>query len=232
MEKILYTKGRTVRMKADCFKISEPWSAFTHFIALVASATAAPFLIARAFADGRSGMDIFGCAIFCISLMLLYGASTCYHTFDRKITDHSGLRKTDHMMIFILIAGTYTPMCISVIGGIQGGILFMAVWLLAIAGMLLKLFWVNCPKPLSSVLYIGLGWACVFVLPTVREHMGTLAFRCLLAGGIIYTAGGLMYAFHFRKFDEKHPDFGSHEIFHLFIMAGSFFHYLAVYFSM
>ena len=132
-------------------------------------------------------------------------------------------------MISVLIAGSYTPICLLVLKGRTGLILLAIVWGFAIAGILIKAFWVNCPKWFSSVLYIGMGWTCVLAFTQILNSMSTAAFLWLLAGGIIYTAGGVIYALKLPLFNSRHKNFGSHEIFHLFVMGGSACHFVVMY---
>ena len=132
-------------------------------------------------------------------------------------------------MIFVLIAGSYTPVCLIVLGGKSGYTLLAAVWGIAAAGMLIKVLWINCPKWVSSVLYIGMGWTCVLAFTQLLNSLSPAAFGWLLAGGIIYTVGGVIYALKLPIFNSKHKNFGSHEIFHLFVMGGSLCHFVVMY---
>lgn len=132
-------------------------------------------------------------------------------------------------MISVLIAGSYTPICLLVLGGRTGIILLATVWSFAIIGIILKAFWINCPKWVSSVLYIGMGWTCVLAFTQLLNSMSKAAFAWLLAGGLIYTAGGIIYALKLPIFNKKHKYFGSHEIFHLFVMGGSACHFIVMY---
>ena len=129
----------------------------------------------------------------------------------------------------IYIIASYTPICLLVLGGRTGIILLAIVWSFAIAGILIKAFWVYCPKWVSSVLYIGMGWTCVLAFTQLLNSLSPAAFVWLLAGGIIYTVGGVIYALKLPIFNSKHKYFGSHEIFHLFVMAGSACHFVVMY---
>ena len=208
--------------------IKEPGSAITHFIGmLMAIFAAVPLLIKAAHEPGR--IYIISLAIYAASLILLYAASTTYHTFDISAKVNTILKKIDHMMISVLIAGSYTPVCLIVLKGRTGIILLSIVWAIAIAGILIKAFWVYCPKWISSVLYIGMGWTCVLAFTQILNNMSPAAFGWLLAGGIIYTVGGVIYALKLPLFNNKHKNFGSHEIFHLFVMGGSACHFIVMY---
>ena len=208
--------------------IKEPGSAITHFIGmLMAIFAAVPLLIKAAHEPSR--IYIISLAIYAASLILLYAASTTYHTFDISAKVNTVLKKIDHMMISVLIAGSYTPVCLIVLKGKTGIILLSIVWAIAIASILIKAFWVYCPKWVSSVLYIGMGWTCVLAFTQILNNMSPAAFGWLLAGGIIYTVGGVIYALKLPLFNNKHKNFGSHEIFHLFVMGGSACHFVVMY---
>ncbi len=208
--------------------VKDPGSAITHFIGMLMAVFAAVPLIIKA-AHEPSPIYVVSIAIYAASLILLYAASTTYHTFDRSEKVNTILKKIDHMMISVLIAGSYTPICLLVLGGKLGVILLAVVWSFAIVGILIKAFWVFCPKWVSSVLYIGMGWTCVLAFTQLLNSMSPAAFGWLLAGGLIYTAGGIIYALKLPIFNMKHKDFGSHEIFHLFVMGGSICHFVVMY---
>lgn len=208
--------------------IKDPGSAITHFIGMLMAAFAAVPLIIKA-AREPARIYLVSIIIYAVSLVLLYAASTTYHTFDRSEKINTLLKKIDHMMISVLIAGSYTPICLLVLGGRTGFILLSIVWGIALIGILIKAFWVYCPKWVSSALYIGMGWTCVLAFTQILNSMSPAAFGWLLAGGVIYTAGGIIYALKLPIFNLRHENFGSHEIFHLFVMGGSACHFIVMY---
>lgn len=208
--------------------IKDPGSAITHFIGmLMAIFAAVPLLIKAAHEPDR--IYLISLAVYAASLILLYAASTTYHTFDLSPKANTLLKKIDHMMIFVLIAGSYTPICLITLKGQTGVLLLSLVWGIAVLGIILKAFWVFCPKWVSSVLYIGMGWTCVLAFTKILNSLSPAAFAWLLAGGIIYTAGGIIYALKLPIFNNRHKNFGSHEIFHLFVMGGSTCHFIVMY---
>ena len=209
-------------------KIKDPGSAITHFIALLMAAFAATPLLIRA-ATNPDKIHLISLGIFIGSMILLYAASTIYHTFNISKSVNLKLKKFDHMMISVLIAGSYTPICLIVLGGKLGISLFILIWSMALGGIILKLFWVNCPKWVSSVLYIVMGWTCVLAFTPIINALPPAGFRLLLIGGIIYTVGGVIYALKLPIFNTKHKNFGTHEIFHLFVMGGSICHFIVMY---
>lgn len=211
-------------------KLKDPGSAITHFIAMMMATFAATPLLIKALSKGKDSAIC--CTVFILSMILLYGASTIYHSFDKGERINKVLRKLDHAMIFVLIAGSYTPICLLVIGGMTGVTLLTIVWSVGILGIIFKLCWVNCPKWLSSVMYIAMGWLCVLAFSPIVNSMTKEAFMWLVLGGVIYTVGGVLYAIKTPKvmaFNERHKFFGTHEIFHVFVMAGSLCHFVLIY---
>lgn len=208
--------------------IREPGSAITHFIAMMMAVFAAvPLLVKAGVQSGRE--SFLAMAIFMGSMILLYGASATYHSVDLTGKSLRIFRKLDHMMIFVLIAGSYTPICLIVLGGKLGYTLLALVWGIAAVGMIVKACWITCPKWFSSVIYIAMGWVCVLVFGPLLKTLSLPAFLWLLTGGIIYTVGGVIYALKLPIFNAKHKSFGSHEVFHLFVMGGSICHFIFMY---
>ena len=209
--------------------IREPGSAITHFIAMMMAVFAATPLLIKAALSSDGKITLLALGIFCISMILLYGASATYHSLNISGRALRIFRKIDHMMIFVLIAGSYTPVCLIILGGKLGYTLLSVVWGIALFGMILKACWVTCPKWFSSIIYIAMGWVCLGVFGTLWNVLPHVAFGWLLAGGIIYTIGGVIYALKLPIFNGKHKFFGSHEIFHLFVMGGSICHFIFMY---
>jgi len=208
--------------------IREPGSALTHFIAMIMAVFAAtPLLVKAALSD--TSHALFAMSIFMCSMILLYGASATYHSLNISGRALRIFRKLDHMMIFVLIAGSYTPVCLIVLGGQLGFTLLAVVWGIALFGMILKACWITCPKWFSSIIYIAMGWVCLFVFGTLWDILPHAAFLWLLAGGVIYTVGGIIYALKLPVFNGRHEFFGSHELFHLFVMGGSICHFIFMY---
>lgn len=132
-------------------------------------------------------------------------------------------------MIFVLIAGTYTPVCLVVLNPAQGIPMLALIWGITVAGIGINALWINCPKWFSSAIYIAMGWLVVSVFSQLLVNLSGEAFGWLLAGGIIYTIGGVIYALKLPIFNARHKMFGSHEIFHLFVIAGSICHFVLMY---
>ena len=210
------------------YYIKEPGSAITHFIGMIAAIIATFPLLYKA-SQSTNRIYLISLTIYAVSLILLYAASTTYHTFNISKKINTILKKIDHMMIFILIAVSYTPVCLITLKGKTGIVLLSIVWAIAIIGICIKAFWVYCPKWVSSILYISMGWTCVLAFSKLLDALSTPAFLWLLFGGIIYTIGGIIYALKLSVFNKKHKYFGSHDIFHLFLMGGSICHFVVMY---
>jgi hemolysin III len=161
-------------------------------------------------------------------MILLYTASSLYHALPVKEKTLELLRKLDHSMIYVLIAGTYTPICLLVLeGGWKWG-LFTTIWSLAIIGIIKKFLWMNAPRWLSTLFYLGMGWLAVIIFPTLMEKL-PLAFLVWIGiGGLAYTLGAVIYGI--QKPNPIPNWFGHHEIWHLFVMAGTFSHFWAIYY--
>lgn len=208
--------------------IREPGSAFTHLFAMLLALIASTPLLVKTASD-VSGQEFASMCVFAASMVLLYASSATYHSVNLTGERLKIFRKIDHMMIFALIAGTYTPICLITLGGTLGLTLLSVVWGIAIFGMLINIFWITCPKWFSSLIYIAMGWVCVFVFGTLRSTLSTAAFLWLLAGGIVYTIGGIIYALKLPLFNSKHKFINSHVIFHLFVIGGSICHFIFMY---
>jgi hemolysin III len=203
----------------------EPGSAITHLVAANLTLIGAFPLLHHVCRSGDS-LSVLSMIVFLTSMFALYTASTLYHSWLGGTTQVMTLKKLDHCMISVLIAGTYTPVCLIPLRGRSGLILLALIWGLAALGILLKLCWVTCPRWISSCVYLVMGWLCVLAFPELLSVLSRPTFLLLFVGGICYSVGAIVYALKLSAFNTRHPYFGSHEIFHLFVMAGSTFHYL------
>ena len=205
--------------------IREPVNALTHLLGAVLAAVGMVVLLANGVAN-NSARQIVAFAIFGTSLVLLYTASGIYHSVNCSERGLAMLRRLDHMMIYVLIAGTYTPVCLVLLQGRLGIGLLIAVWMMALAGIVQKLSWMQAPRWFSTVLYLGMGWAAMIVTKPLLGAAPLGFFLWIIAGGAFYTVGAVVYA---TKWPDPAPrTFGFHEIWHLFVMAGSFCHFWAV----
>ena len=208
-------------------KAREPMSSFTHLIGAVFFAVATILLVAKTLLEPHWTVKVLvGVVLFGVSLISLYTASTVYHFAngsDRKLLI---LRKLDHAMIYVLIAGTYTPILLQYMTGIKGWLFVAGIWACALLGIIIKLCWFGAPRWLQTVLYVAMGWAVLFDF-SVLQAMSGMAVTLLAVGGISYTAGAVIYIL---KKPNLSQHFGFHELFHLFVLAGSLCHFLMIFF--
>lgn len=204
----------------------DPASALTHLIALILTVMAAgPLLILRGLSPDRKAALI----VFVWSMATLYMASTLFHAICASPKSSLHLQRFDHASIYLLIAGSYTPICVISLPKPYGFELLAVVWTIGLAGILLTAFVKHFPKWTSAAIYIAMGWMAAFSFPQLVRCMSPAAIFWLVAGGVVYTIGGLIYALKMEDFNRRHPNFGSHEIFHLFVMAGSFCHFAMMF---
>lgn len=208
-------------------KAREPISSFTHMLGAVFFTVATVLLIGKTLTLPDWSVKILvGVILFGCSLVALYAASSIYHFFNGSGKKLLILRKLDHAMIYVLIAGTYTPVLLKYLSGLEGWIFTVAIWVCALLGIVIKLCWFSAPRWLQTVLYIAMGWAILFDI-SIFQSMSGAAVVLLAAGGLSYTVGGVIYML-------KKPNisavFGFHELFHIFVLLGSLFHFLMIFF--
>ena len=207
-------------------KFREPISSLTHLIGAFLSLIGLILLIKFSL-DTANVYNTIILAVFGISSILLYSASSTYHKSLSSPKVIKILRRVDHSMIYVLIAGTYTPICLIALKGTIGTLLFLGVWFLALIGILLKIVWFDAPRWLYTGFYILMGWISVFAVVPIIRAISLGGFLWLLAGGLFYTIGGFIYATKRPKINLKF--FGFHEIFHIFIMLGSLCHFILMF---
>ena len=212
----------TVQSPCRCPGIKDPFSGISHLVGAVLSVAGLAVLVYYACRYGTV-KHIVTFAIFGAALILLYSASAVYHLLDVSEKINLNLRRIDHMMIYVLIAGTYTPVCIIALPKVWGISLLVGVWVLAAAGIILAVVWFSAPRWFTTTLYVLMGWIVVIAfLPLVRS-LPAPALSWLVGGGLAYTVGAVIYGT--KWFPVKSKIVGFHEIFHLFVMGGSFAHY-------
>lgn len=165
-------------------------------------------------------------AIYAVTSGLLFGVSAAYHRCASSPRLVEGLRRLDHANIYLIIAGTYTPFALLALQGPARVVVLAVVWAGAAAGVLFRVLWTAAPRRLSTALYVALGWTAVFVLPQLVAGAGVAAVLLVLAGGLLYTAGGVVYGL--RRPDPSPRWFGFHEVFHAFTLAAYGAQYVAV----
>jgi hemolysin III len=203
-------------------RFREPVSGFTHLAGALLAAAGLAWLILLTRADPAKLISMI---VYGASLVLLYTASTVMHLTKGSERLVLWLNRIDHAAIYVLIAGSYTPIAAYALTGAWRWGLLAVVWALALVGIVYKLFFLQRGGHLSTLFYIGMGWLGVIVVPQITHVFPMEAIALLLAGGLIYSAGALIFALRKPNF---HPHFGFHELWHLFVLAGSALHFVVV----
>ncbi len=206
MEENFYTKGEEIA------------NAITHGIGAVLAVAALVLLIVFSVIYGTA-WHVVSYSIFGATLVILYLESTLYHSITNKRAKRL-FRKFDHMSIFLLIAGTYTPFCLTILRGTVGWIIFGIVWGSTIVGIVMKAFFTGKKDHLSTALYVVMGWLIVLAIKTMYYSMNFSGFVMLVLGGVLYTVGALFYSWDKLRFN--------HGIWHLFVIGGSVCHFFSV----
>lgn len=204
-------------------KLKDPISGALHFTGALLSVAAAMLLLLSALGDPWKLVSF---SVYGMTLFTLYSFSTLYHWLPQEAGGKDQLfRKLDHLSIYLLIAGTYTPFCLVTIRGPWGWSLFGVIWGLAIIGMLVQSVYINVKRWLTTLIYIGMGWMAIIAIKPITENLPLNGIYLLVAGGLAYSIGGIVYA---TKKPNLSKHFGFHELWHVFVLTGSFLHFLCV----
>lgn len=207
------------------WKMKEPANTWTHFVPFLAGIVGLVFLIIESW---HNASKLITMSVFGVSIILLYGASTIYHWIRTTPSKELILRKLDHMAIFVLIAGTYTPILYYGLEGAWRWAMLISVWVLSAIGIAMKIWFMHLPRSVSTVFYVALGWLAVIPFYKLIENLPLQAIMLMISGGVAYTVGGIIYGT--KKLDFFPNKFGFHEIFHLFVAAGTLLHYFMIFF--
>ncbi|AHF07124.1 PAQR family membrane homeostasis protein TrhA [Desulfitobacterium metallireducens] len=204
-------------------KIKEPMNALTHFIPFVAAwfGLVSLILLSQGNLSKTITMTIYG-----LSVIALYGTSSLYHALRTTPQKELTLRKIDHMMIYVLIAGSYTPVFYYGLEGAWRWVMLLAVWVLAIVGVILKIWFINAPRYVSTAFYVTLGWIALVPIFQLIHNLPLGSLIMMVGGGVMYTVGAIIYAAKIFKLPRLH--LGFHEIFHIFIATGTLIHFIMI----
>lgn len=239
MDEIFYTNSYRPldRVERNGRKIKEkdrspydglrPWSALTHGFGALLAILGTVLLLAHTHNMDASPRHYATFALYGAAMIELYLASTLYHCINTSVKGRIALRKLDHASIYFLIAGTYTPICRIALPGVWGKALFGVIWGLTLLGLVITLLWIRSPRWVTAGIYLFMGWLAIIAVYPLTRVLSLRGMFWLLAGGVLYTVGGVLYALKWPG--RGNPRFGCHEIFHLFILLGSVCHYLLMY---
>ena len=218
-------RPRRAREERTPYDALRPWSAITHGVGAALALVGAVYLLSANILAG-SWLKVLVFAIYGASMVCLYTASTLYHCLHTSVPTRLALRKYDHCSIYLLIAGSYTPICMTTLESRVGVPMLTAIWVLAALGIWLTIAKGNIPRMITSLIYLGMGWLAAFAIVPLHRALSGAGFFWLLAGGILYSVGGVLYALKWPG--RNNPRFGCHEIFHVFIVLGSVCHFLVM----
>jgi hemolysin III len=215
-QRLLPTGPRLVKPRLR--GVTHQWAFFVSCVIGAALVVAAP-----------SGTPRLAAGIYAVSVTALFGVSALYHRITWASTAaRRWMRRLDHSAIFVLIAGSYTPFALLVLDGALATVILVVVWAGALGGILLKLVWIDAPKLLTAIVYVALGWVAVAAFPDLIEELGVTGTALVVAGGLLYTAGALVYAF--KRPDPVPTVFGYHEVFHALVIVAAALQYAVVAF--
>lgn len=205
-------------------KAQDPLSSYTHYIGAVLGVIFLVSLQIIAFVHHKSPIIHISLLVFAISVIALYSASSYYHYISDDAKHKTLFRKLDHSMIYVLIAGTYTPICIAFLSNDSRLIFTAGIWIIALLGIGAKIIWLNAPRLLYTLLYLCMGWAIVFDIQGFAS-MPIEALIIIALGGLSYSIGAIMYIIKKPNLSES---WGFHELFHIFILLGTLLHFIAI----
>lgn len=211
-------------LSARRIHLREPINGLTHALGAVLAVPAMLVLLHAAKGNER---QVIAFSVYGVTLFLLYAASALYHLLPVRERARAVLRRIDHMMIYVPIAGTYTPICMVALHGAWGTTMLTAIWLLTLAGMCFSAFWLDAPRRLATSLYVAMGWMAVVAIVPLVQALPVEGLLWMLAGGAFYTVGAFLYAV--QKPNPFPGVFGFHEIWHLFVLAGSAAHFMMMF---
>lgn len=203
----------------------EPINALTHLIGALLAIIGLIILLVMTIEVKNTPITILSIIIFGMSMILLYTASGIYHMVKGSDALIYHLKKVDHSMIYILIAGTYTPFCLLGLEGAWKWTFIMLIWTFAIAGVMISIFFIDMHRYIKTALYIIMGWLAIIAIYPLYLSLSFLGIFWLILGGIVYTIGGVVYGLKKPNISIR---FGSHELFHICVMLGTSFHYWAI----
>ena len=207
--------------------LREPVNSLTHLSGAILAFIALLAMLIKQSLNEPTLQSMTALTIFGVSMMLLYSASATYHSIISTEKVITIFKRIDHSMIFLFIAGSYAPFCLIALNTFDSKLLFSIIILCAIIGIIFKLFLIGCPKWISSIMYIAIGWMALFIIEPLSATLSQQALVLLVLGGVLYTIGGIVYCLKLEFL--KNKLFGAHEIFHLFVLGGSIAHFVCVY---
>lgn len=203
--------------------LREPFSGLSHLLGAVMSIAGLVYMLLKT--SYPSTTQLIAYSVFGLSMAMMFSSSALYHLSNADETRLKLYRRIDHICIYLMIAGSYTPFCLLVLKGQLAWNLLIAIWSIAAVGIIKKIFWLNAPRWLSTGIYVLMGWVCMFAIGPMIDGLPEGGFSWMLAGGLTYTFGAVIYAL---KKPNIAPGFGFHELWHIFVLGGAACHFVAI----
>tara|TARA_R110001599_G_scaffold24835_5_gene89418 strand:- start:19674 stop:20342 length:669 start_codon:yes stop_codon:yes gene_type:complete len=207
------------------FPVREPFNAYSHLVGAIGALVLLVYLIVNSSEDPGASRISF--IVYGITVFLMFASSSIYHAVNVTFETEERFRMIDHIMIYLVIAGTYTPICTIVLEGNWRLWMLIGIWSFALIGIIKKVFWMSAPRWFSTVLYLLMGWVSVIIFPNLWDQLPHMFSYWIAIGGLFYTIGAIIYGI--KKPDPFPEVFGFHEIWHLFVLGGAFSHFWAIY---
>jgi hemolysin III len=204
--------------------LREPFSGLSHLLGAIMAVLATLYMLNNLPSE-NTGTYLASYLVFGISMFLMFFSSAVYHLMEISEAGIKTLKRIDHMAIYVMIAGSYTPFCLVGLEGTLGWQMFALVWGIAAVGILIKIFWLHAPRMFSTLLYLGMGWISLLVYGPLSESLSEEAISWLVYGGISYTVGAVVYATKWPNISTK---FGFHELWHVFVLGGAACHFVSI----
>ena len=212
-------------MKKYLLPVREPFNTYTHFLGAIFASIGTILLVLDASVDPISYKIAF--IIYGVTVFLMFASSALYHTVQVSIETEMFFRMIDHIMIYLVIAGSYTPICAIILEGEWRFGMLLSIWIFAFVGIFKKVFWLNAPRWFSTGLYLLMGWLAVIIFPQIWNALPKWFSYWIVIGGLFYTIGAVVYGL--QKPNPAPSWFGYHGIWHLFVIGGAFSHFWAIY---
>ncbi len=205
--------------------LRDPFSGLSHLLGALLTLPALMYMIIN-LPDQQFGVYLTSYIVFSVSMFLMFGSSAVYHLMEISDEGIRKLKRIDHMAIFIMIAGSYTPYCLIGLEGSFTWVMLSIIWGIALSGIFIKIYWLHAPRWLSTLLYVGMGWVAMLIYKPLSQNLSSDAINWLIAGGVVYTLGAIVYATKWPNIHEKHFNF--HDLWHLFVLGGAACHFVSI----
>jgi len=205
--------------------LREPFSGLSHLLGALLTIPALAYMLLT-LPEQQFGTYLTSYVVFSISMFLMFASSAIYHLANISSKGIRKLKRIDHMAIFVMIAGSYTPYCLLGLDDSLSRIMFGIIWGIAIFGIMVKIFWLHAPRWLSTLLYVGMGWVAIFIYKPLSQNLSSQSIDWLFTGGLVYTLGAIVYATKWPNISVKYFNF--HDLWHLFVLGGAACHFVSI----